>query len=78
VSRRRVIVGMSGGVDSSVAAWMLKQQGHDVVGVFMKVHTVTCPSPADSKRTAISRALANSPSVRSNLGRVRQRDCPPV
>jgi len=36
VSRQRVIVGMSGGVDSSVAAWMLKQQGHDVVGVFMK------------------------------------------
>ena len=36
MSRQRVIVGMSGGVDSSVAAWMLKQQGHDVVGVFMK------------------------------------------
>ena len=34
--RRRVIVGMSGGVDSSVAAWLLKQQGHDVVGLFMK------------------------------------------
>jgi tRNA-specific 2-thiouridylase len=34
--RRKVIVGMSGGVDSSVAAWLLKQQGFDVVGLFMK------------------------------------------
>jgi tRNA-specific 2-thiouridylase len=34
--RRRVIVGMSGGVDSSVAAWMLKQQGYEVLGLFMK------------------------------------------
>ena len=31
----RVVIGLSGGVDSSVAAWLLKEQGHEVVGLMM-------------------------------------------
>jgi len=36
LKKQRIVVGLSGGVDSAVTAWLLKREGHEVVGIFMK------------------------------------------
>lgn len=39
----KILVGMSGGIDSSVAAWLLKQQGHEVIGATMSIWKAGTP-----------------------------------
>ena len=48
-SKQRVLLGMSGGVDSSVAAYLLREQGYEVIGVTMKVWPQDCISRAEDK-----------------------------
>ena len=52
----RVVLAMSGGVDSSVAAYLLKQQGYEVVGLFMRtgVHSDATDTRADHKKGCCS------------------------
>lgn len=49
MKKTRVVVGMSGGVDSSVTAWLLQKQGFEVIGVTMKLWPQDCVSIIEDK-----------------------------
>lgn len=67
MKRRRVLLGMSGGVDSSVAGYLLREQGCDVVGVTMKVWPQDCISRAEDKCCG-PQAVADARGVAHALG----------
>jgi tRNA-specific 2-thiouridylase len=66
-ARQRVLLGMSGGVDSSVAGYLLREQGYDVIGVTMKVWPQDCISRAEDKCCG-PQAVADARSVAHVLG----------
>jgi tRNA-specific 2-thiouridylase len=66
-AQKRVLLGMSGGVDSSVAGYLLRQQGYDVVGVTMKVWPQDCISRAEDKCCG-PQAVADARNVAHSLG----------
>src|SRR5450755_4512978 len=67
MSKKRVLLGMSGGVDSSVAGYLLREQGYDVVGVTMKVWPQDCISRAEDKCCG-PQAVADARGVAHSLG----------
>ncbi len=66
MSKGRVLVAMSGGVDSSVTAFLLKQQGYDCVGATMRL---TCPVPDPTTGISkVDRDIADAKAVCARIG----------
>ncbi len=66
-NKQRVLLGMSGGVDSSVAGYLLREQGYEVIGVTMKVWPQDCISRAEDKCCG-PQAVADARAVAHALG----------
>ncbi len=64
MQKHKVVVGLSGGVDSAVTAYLLKKQGHDVVGIFMK----NWEDEADSEYCAANVDFVDAAAVADVLG----------
>src|ERR1700692_524785 len=67
IDKQRVLLGMSGGVDSSVAGYLLGEQGYEVIGVTMKVWPQDCISRAEDKCCG-PQAVADARGVAHSLG----------
>ena len=65
--KQRILVGMSGGVDSSAAAALLQEQGFDVVGVTLKLWPQDCVNRAEDKCCG-PQAVMDARSVCAQLG----------
>jgi tRNA-uridine 2-sulfurtransferase len=66
-AKQRVLLGMSGGVDSSVAGYLLRERGYEVIGVTMKVWPQDCISRAEDKCCG-PQAVADARGVAHSLG----------
>jgi tRNA-uridine 2-sulfurtransferase len=75
--RLKIAVGLSGGVDSAVAAYLLKKAGHDVVGITMKIYSGdegiveggkhACYGPGEDEDIAACEALCGELGINTAL-----------
>ena len=67
MKKERIVVGLSGGVDSSVAAYILKEEGYDVIGITLKVWLGDCSETGEHSCCG-PRAVEDARAVAYQLG----------